>query len=123
MEIYGLGIVAFCMYVGSFIGYFIGEALGISGNVGGVGFAMLILILLSNYVEEKKGGWSEKTQNGIYLLSALYIPIVIAMAGIQNVVAAFTGGAIAFVAGAVATIGSMFLVPLIGKLGSKEFEK
>ncbi len=122
MEIYGLGIVAFCMYIGSFIGYFIGKTLGISGNVGGVGFAMLILILLSNYVE-KKGGWSERTQNGIYLLSALYIPIVVAMAGIQNVVAAFSGGAIAFVAGGVATIGSMFLVPVIGKLGSKEIEK
>lgn len=123
MEIYGLGIVAFCMYIGSFIGYFIGEALGISGNVGGVGFAMLILILVSNYVDEKKGGWSEKTKNGIYLLSALYIPIVIAMAGIQNVVAAFTGGSVALIAGGVATIGSMFLVPLIGKLGSDNNKK
>ncbi|MBF4691890.1 malonate transporter subunit MadL [Fusibacter ferrireducens] len=122
MEIYGLGIVAFCMYVGSFIGYFIGKTLGISGNVGGVGFAMLILILLSNYVE-KNGGWSERTKNGIYLLSALYIPIVVAMAGIQNVVAAFSGGSIAFVAGGVATIGSMFLVPVIGKLGSEKTEK
>ncbi|MDH8677176.1 malonate transporter subunit MadL [Fusibacter bizertensis] len=123
MEIYGLGIVAFCMYIGSFIGYFIGEALGISGNVGGVGFAMLLLILLSNYVDKKRGGWSERTKNGIYLLSALYIPIVVAMAGIQNVVAAFSGGAIAFVAGGVATIGSMFLVPVIGKLGSKKLEE
>lgn len=123
MEIYGLGIVAFCMYVGSFLGYFIGKVLGISGNVGGVGFAMLLLILISNYVDEKKGGWSERTKNGIYLLSALYIPIVVAMAGIQNVVAAFSGGAIAFVAGGVATIGSMFLVPLIGKLGSNKLEE
>ncbi|MDK2867716.1 MAG: hypothetical protein PWP51_443 [Clostridiales bacterium] len=117
MEIYGLGIVAFCMYIGSFVGYFIGKLLGVSGNVGGVGFAMLLLVLLSNYYETKKGGWSERTQNGILLLSALYIPIVVAMAGIQNVVAAFSGGAVAFLAGGIATIGSMLLVPLIGKLG------
>lgn len=51
------------------------------------------------------------------MLSALYIPIVVAMAGIQNVVAAFSGGAVAFLAGGIATIGSMLLVPLIGKLG------
>ena len=31
--------------------------------------------------------------------------------------------AIAFVAGGVATIGSMFLVPLIGKLGSNKLEE
>ena len=120
MEIYGLGIVAGCMYVGSLIGYTIGKSLGISGNVGGVGFAMLILVLVSNYVEEKHGGFSERTQKGIFLLSALYIPIVIAMAARQNVVAAFSGGAVAFLAGGIATIASMFLVPIIGKLGKNE---
>jgi malonate transporter MadL subunit len=78
---------------------------------------MLLLVLLSNYYETNKGGWSERTQNGILLLSALYIPIVVAMAGIQNVVAAFSGGAVAFLAGGIATIGSMLLVPVIGKLG------
>lgn len=119
MEIFGLGIVAGCMYVGSIIGYSIGNALGISGNVGGVGFAMLILVLVSNFVEQK-GGFSERTQKGIYLLSSLYIPIVVAMAARQNVVAAFSGGAVAFLAGGVATIASMFLVPLIGKLGKQE---
>ena len=114
-----MGIVAFCLYAGSFVGYFIGSLLGISGNVGGVGFAMLLLVLISNYVETKKGGWSERTQSGIYLLSALYIPIVVAMAGKQNVVAAFSGGAVAFLAGGLATILSMFLVPVIGKLGKQ----
>ncbi len=117
MEIYGLGIVAICMYVGSFIGYAIGNLLGVSGNVGGVGFAMLILVLLSNHFE-KKGGWSERTQNGIFMLSALYIPIVVAMAGRQNVVAAFSGGAVAFLAGILATVLALLLVPVIAKLGA-----
>jgi len=120
MEIFGLGIVAACMYLGSLIGYSIGNALGISGNVGGVGFAMLILVLVSNHVDEKFGGFSERTQKGIFLLSSLYIPIVVAMAARQNVVAAFSGGAVAFLAGGLATIGAMFLVPVIGKLGKTE---
>lgn len=122
MEIYGFGIVALCMYFGSFLGYGLGKILDISGNVGGVGFAMLMLVLLSNYVEVKKGGFSERTKNGIYLISALYIPIVVAMAAKQNVVAAFNGGAVAFLAGGIATIGAMLLVPLISKLGKSNTE-
>ncbi|MBS4534436.1 malonate transporter subunit MadL [Clostridium sp. D2Q-14] len=120
MEIYGLGIVAFCMFVGSFIGRGIGNLLGISGNVGGVGFAMLILILLTNHFKKKEKPFSERTSKGILLLSSLYIPIVVAMSAKQNVVAAFEGGAVAFLAGGVATIGALLLVPLISKLTVKE---
>ena len=57
--------------------------------VGGVGFAMLMLVIFTNYREAKGKALSERTQNGIRLLSALYIPIIVAMAARQNVVAAF----------------------------------
>ncbi len=124
MEIFGFGIVAFCMFVGTFIGRSLGAVLGVSGDVGGVGFAMLLLVIISNYRESKGKPLSEKTQNGIILLSALYIPIIVAMSSIQNVVAAFAGGAVAFLAGGVATIGAMLLIPVISKLtASKEKEK
>ena len=124
MEIFGFGIVAFCMFIGSFIGRGLGEILGVSGDVGGVGFAMLLLVVISNYRESKGKPLSEKTQNGIILLSALYRPIIVAMSAIQNVVAAFAGGAVAFLAGGVATIGAMLLIPLISKItASKEKEK
>jgi malonate transporter MadL subunit len=124
MEIYGFGIVAFCMFIGSFIGRGLGEILGVSGDVGGVGFAMLLLVFISNYREAKGKPLNEKTQNGIILLSALYIPIIVAMSSIQNVVAAFAGGAVAFLAGGVATVGAMLLIPLISKItASKEKEK
>ncbi|SHJ74236.1 malonate transporter, MadL subunit [Dethiosulfatibacter aminovorans DSM 17477] len=125
MEIYGFGIVAICMYIGSFIGMTLGKVLGISGNVGGVGFAMLMLVVFTNYRESKGKPLSERTQNGIRLLSALYIPIIVAMAANQNVVAAFEGGAVAFLAGGVATIGAILLVPVISKLtaGKNDVEK
>ncbi len=124
MEIFGFGLVAICMFIGSFIGRGLGSILGVSGDVGGVGFAMLLLVIISNYRESKGKPLSEKTQNGIILLSALYIPIIVAMSSIQNVVAAFAGGAVAFLAGGVATIGAMLLIPLISKItASKEKEK
>lgn len=124
MEIYGFGIVAFCMFVGSIIGNGLGEILGVKGDVGGVGFAMLLLVIISNYLEAKGKPLNEKTQNGIILLSALYIPIIVAMSSIQNVVAAFAGGAVAFVAGGVATVGAMLLIPAITKITTfKEKQK
>jgi malonate transporter MadL subunit len=116
MEIYGLGIVAACMYIGSFLGISLGKLLGISGNVGGVGFAMLILVVLSNYLEATGNPLLEKTQDGIKFLSALYIPVIVAMAAKQNVVAAVEGGIVAVLAGGIATIGSMLFIPFLSKL-------
>ncbi len=120
MEIYGLGIVALCMFIGSFFGNALGKILGVSGNVGGVGIAMILLVVLTNYLESKGKGFGERTSKGILLLSALYIPIVVAMAARQNVVAAFEGGAVAFLAGGLATLGGLLLVPVIAKLGKEE---
>ncbi|WP_319203393.1 malonate transporter subunit MadL [uncultured Ilyobacter sp.] len=121
MEIYGLAFVGLCMFLGSTIGVTLGKILGISGNVGGVGFAMLIMVIATNYLEKSGNGFSEKTQKGILLLSSLYIPVVVAMSSIQNVVAAINGGAVAFLAGGIATIGSLFLIPIIMKLvGGKD---
>jgi len=116
MVIYGFGLVAICMFIGTFLGRSLGMILGISGNVGGVGFAMLLLVAITNYLEGKGRPLHENTQNGIRLLSALYIPIIVAMAARQNVVAAFEGGAVAFLAGGVATIGAMLCIPFITKL-------
>jgi malonate transporter MadL subunit len=123
MEIYGLGLVGICMFIGVFIGNILGQLLGINGDVGGVGFAMLLLVIYTNYKESKGQPLSEKTEKGIHLLSALYIPIVVAMSSIQNVVAAFSGGAVAFLAGGVATVGAILLVPVISKLTNREHNK
>ena len=53
----------------------------------------------------------------------MYIPIVVAMAARQNVVAAFEGGILAIVAGVAAVIVSYALVPLLSKIGSKRFSE
>ena len=122
MVIYGLGIVAACYFTGNFAGRLLGQLMGIGGNVGGVGLAMLLLVIVTARIQKTKGGFSEQTSKGIIFLSSIYIPVVVAMAAKQNVVAAIDGGAVAFLAGGIATIGAMLLVPIISKLGSKAVE-
>ncbi len=49
--------------------------------------------------------------------SSIYIPIVVAMAAKQNVLAAVKGGPVALLAGALAVIVSCALVPVISRIG------
>ncbi len=122
MEIYGLGLVAFSMFLGSFIGRIVGQLVGIGGDIGGVGFAMLFMILYTNFLDKKGKPIAEKTGKGILLLSSLYIPIVVAMSSIQNMATAFEQGAVAIVAGVLATLGGLLLVPVMSKLGGSKEE-
>jgi malonate transporter MadL subunit len=47
----------------------------------------------------------------------MYIPIVVAMAARQNVVAAVSGGWVAIAAGAAAVAAGLALVPLLARAG------
>ena len=116
MIIYGVALLAFCMLVGVFVGDLLGSFIGVQANVGGIGIAMLLLIYLSN-LGDKKLQFGPMTESGIHFWSAMYIPIVIAMAAQQNVVAATSGGLLAIVAGVAAVVVSFALVPLLSKLG------
>jgi len=80
------------------MGYFLGVWLHTDGNVGGVGYAMLLLIVLSAWMKKKKY-LPEETEKGILFWNAMYIPVVIAMSSIQNVKAALTGGWVAVLVG------------------------
>lgn len=115
MIIYGVAILSMSMLAGLVIGDLLGAAIGVQANVGGVGIAMLILILLSN-MSRKEFRLGELTASGITFWSAMYIPIVVAMAARQNVYAALTGGTLALLAGALAVVGSFALIPLMTKL-------
>ena len=53
-------------------------------NVGGVGIAMLLLIMTRLYLHRR--GWlSPISESGVHFWGALYIPVVVAMAATQNV--------------------------------------
>ncbi|MCR4399192.1 MAG: malonate transporter subunit MadL [Firmicutes bacterium] len=112
MEIYGMAVVSVCYLVGMYAGTILARFLGLTGDVGGVGFGMLLLILVttSRYWEEKIPA---KTKRGVELVSALYIPIVVAMVARSDVVAALKGGWIALVTGAAATFLGLLMVPVL----------
>jgi malonate transporter MadL subunit len=66
-------------------------------NVGGVGIAMILLIFARTYMH-KRGLMPQTTELGVTFWGAMYIPVVVAMAAQQNVVAALRGGPVALLA-------------------------
>ncbi len=119
MIIYGVALLAFCFLAGKLLGTYLGALIGISSDVGGVGFAMLLLMLI-NLQLKRSGNFNMETGKGILFWSAMYIPIIVAMASTQNVKAALSGGPVALLAGAAATIAGFFLVPLIARIGKEK---
>ena len=116
MVIYGVGLLAACFLSGIFLGDLLGELIGVQANVGGVGIAMLLLILYSDALI-KRGRLRAPTRQGVVFWSAIYIPVIVAMAAKQNVVAALEGGPAAFTAGALAVVGCLAMVPVISRIG------
>ena len=116
MTIYGTALLAICLLTGIIVGKLIGMAIGVDANVGGVGLAMLLLIVLSGALQ-KSGHLPKPTQGGILFWSSVYIPIVVAMAASQNVRTALRGGPVAILAGVVVVIVSFALVPILSQVG------
>jgi malonate transporter MadL subunit len=115
MTIYGVGILAACFLAGQLLGELLGVLIGIDANIGGVGFAMLLLILTNDKLA-RSGMLPSATQQGIFFWSAMYIPVIVAMSATQNVTAAFSEGFVAIVAGTIPTAAMFFMVPLLSRL-------
>ena len=108
MVIYGVALLAFCMLLGVFIGDLLGALIGVQANVGGVGIAMLFLIVLSN-LSSQKLKLNPITETGIGFWSA--------MAARQNVVAAVSSGWLAIIAGVAAVAASFAMIPVLARFG------
>lgn len=116
MVIYGVALLSFCMLVGVFTGDLLGELIGVQANVGGVGIAMLLLIILTSQTGVRFS-LGEPTRSGIHFWSAMYIPIVVAMAAKQNVIAAVSSGWMAIIAGVAAVAASFAMIPVLARFG------
>lgn len=116
MVVYGVALLAACYLAGVIIGDMLGQLIGVQANVGGVGIAMLLLLLVSNSTSVKLQ-LGDASASGITFWSAMYIPIVIAMAAKQNVIAAVSSGWMAVIAGTAAVLVSFALVPALSRLG------
>ena len=109
--IYGVSIIALCMLLGFTGGELIGMLLGLDTNVGGVGFAMLLLLTITSYLS-KKSSLTEEISSGIKFWQSLYIPVVIAMTATQNVVKAFSQGLFGALTGTVVIVMGLLIVKL-----------
>jgi len=112
MTIYGVALLAICSLLGALLGDLLGIALNVKSNVGGVGIAMIMLIAARVWLI-KRGLLHEKVKFGIEFWAALYIPIVVAMASIQNVAAAVSGGPIVLIAGFVGVVACLIATAIL----------
>jgi len=116
MTISGVALLAICTLLGSLFGDWLGMALGVKANVGGVGIAMMLLIAGRLWLV-RRGLLSDGVKLGVGFWAALYIPIVIAMAAQQNVVSALKSGPVVIVAAVGTLIVCFAAVALISRLG------
>ena len=116
MVIIGLAVLAGCYLLGSLLGEMVGLAIGVDANVGGVGFAMVLFVVVADQLR-RRGRFPATTEMGVLFWSALYIPIVVAMAATQNVVSALSGGPMALLVGVAATAAGLALVRPLTRIG------
>ena len=120
--IFGVALLAGCMLVGSFVGNVLGYLIGLNSDVGGVGFAMLLLLILVNS-EKVSSKLPKGSSEGITFWKEMFIPIIIAMTAAQNVYHAISSGALAIVAGLAAVAAAFALVPVLSRMSKKTADK
>lgn len=119
MKIYGVAFLSACFLAGQLIGDLLGKVFSFNGNIGGVGFGMLLLILFGDWVKKKQ--WLDAaSESGIHFWNAMYIPVVVAMSSVQNVRAALSGGWLALLVGVGGTLTCFLLIPLMAKFGKQK---
>jgi malonate transporter MadL subunit len=112
--IYGTALLAVCHLLGIFLGDLLGTLLGVKTNVGGVGIAMILLICARLWLH-KRGLMPQTTEMGVGFWGAMYIPVVVAMAATQNVIAALRGGPVALLAAFGSVLVCAVFVSLINR--------
>src|SRR5438093_13330274 len=115
MTVRGPALFAVCQLLGIILGDLLGHMLGMTTNVGGVGIAMLLLIVTRLYLH-KHGLLSGTSESGVQYWGAIYIPVVVAMAMQQNVVAALRGGPVAVIAAVGSVVVCALFVSFINRL-------
>ena len=106
--VYSLVTLALCMLLGKYIGTLLGTAVGIGADVGGVGFAIVLLLFVGNC---KAFTFTQRQdfKDGMTFWKKMYIPVVVAMAASQNVLRMLSSGMVAIIGG-IASVAFPFLV-------------
>jgi len=117
--IYGVATLAACMLLGTLIGTVFGDLIGAGTEIGGVGFAMLLLIFVTN---SKKLSFTQKPAfvQGVTFWKSMFIPVVVAMTATQNVFGMLSSSMVAIAAGAAAVGFSYFMLYVLHKIDQKK---
>jgi len=116
MPVYGTALLSLCLLAGLTAGRMIGASLGVDADIGGVGIAMILLILGCDALQ-RRGLMKTPTESGITFWGQMYVPIVVAMAASQDVRGALSGGVMAILAGLTAVGLSFAAVAVLAKKG------
>jgi malonate transporter MadL subunit len=116
MAIYGTALLSACLLAGLTLGRCLGELLGVDADIGGVGIAMILLILGCDWLY-RSGRMKPPTEAGISFWGQIYVPIVVAMAASQNVLGALSGGLMAILAGLAVVMVCFVLVGVLVRWG------
>jgi malonate transporter MadL subunit len=114
MPIYGTALLSLCLLAGLSLGRAFGALLRVDADIGGVGIAMILLILGSGFLQ-RRGLMKEPSAGGILFWGQMYVPIVVAMAATQNVRGALAGGLMAATAGLAAVALCFGLVAVLAR--------
>jgi malonate transporter MadL subunit len=118
MTVFGVALLAICTLIGVFVGDLLGVVLHVKANVGGVGIAMMLLITARIWLTRRRE-LSHGVKLGVEFWATMYIPIVVAMAAQQNVVAAVRGGPIVLISGIGAILVCFACVAVISRVGQR----
>lgn len=112
--IYSLVTLALCMLLGKYAGTLLGSLVGVGGDVGGVGFAIILLLFVGNC---KAFSFTKRQDfiQGMNFWKKMYIPVVVAMAASQNVYRMLTSGMVAIIGGAAAVAFPFLLLYILHK--------
>ena len=115
MTIFGVALLAICTLTGAFLGDLLGVVLHVKANVGGVGIAMILLLAARLWLA-RRNLLVPAVMFGVEFWGALYIPIVVAMAATQNVVAAVASGPLVAIAAILTVLVCFASVAIISRL-------
>jgi malonate transporter MadL subunit len=111
--IYGTAVLAACYLIGLTFGELLGTWMGIKANVGGVGLAMLLL-LIARWVARRRDA-DKPLLSGVQFWGGMYIPVVVATALQLDVHKALGAGFVALLAAVITVLACGLLVRWINR--------
>jgi malonate transporter MadL subunit len=111
--IYGTAVLAACYLIGLTLGESLGAWMGIKANVGGVGIAMLLLLLARGVF--RRHGVDPPVLGGVVFWGGMYIPVVVATALQLDVHKALGAGLVALLAAGITVVICAWLVRWINR--------